>query len=307
MNAAHQSRPFTGCLLMFTAVVLSSHWAAAQGGDFEAWRSGDPFSLDQLYFQQPSSQRNPPQQQTAESQPAPPQAGIPRAENPCVQPARIFIAEEYTGPLKKVVSYFARKPEIKTVYVHRRDIGARICALAPSQKFNLFVRNSIHPVTFIAAGWDAGIAQAADDDPTFGQGAEGYGKRYGAALADRASRDFFHTFALPVIFRQDPRYYRQGYGSGHSRLRHAVTHVFVARSDSGHPMFNFSEWLGTASAVALSNTYHPGNRRGFAAASERVGINVASDAGFDILREFWPEVVRRFKLPFRIEPPANGH
>jgi hypothetical protein len=222
-----------------------------------------------------------------------------------VQPTRILIAEAYTGPMKKVVLYFARKPEIKTVHLQRRYAGSRICTLPASEKFHLFVKNSIHPVTFMAAGLNAGIAQANDDDPTFGQGAEGYGRRYGAALADHVSSDFFHTFAFPVIFRQDPRYYRQGYGTAQNRLEHAVTHVFIAHADGGGRMFNFSEWLGTTAAVALSNTYHPGNRRGVAAASERIAISAGTDVGFDVLREFWPEIVRKFKLPFRVEPASQ--
>lgn len=306
MNAAFYSRLSMECLLILAAILLTRGNIVAQGREFEARPPGELFFTDQLESLQSSRCPSTQQQDVSRQQPQTPPAGGPDAQSPCVQPARIFIAEEYTGPFKRVVTYFARKPEIKTAYLHQRDLGARICALLPSQKFDLFLRNSINPVTFIAAGWDAGIAQAADDDPTFGQGAEGYGKRYGAALADHVSRDFFHTFTFPVLFRQDPRYYRQGYSSGHSRLRHAVTHVFVARSDSGHSMFNFSEWLGAASAIALSNTYHPGNRRGIAAASERIAIDVASDAGFDILREFWPEVVRTFKLPFRVESAGKG-
>lgn len=74
------------------------------------------------------------------------------------------------------------------------------------------------------------------------------------------------------------------------------------------PMPNYSEWLGTASAVALSNVYHPDNRRGFGPSAENVVIAMAQDAGFDVLREFWPEIARKFKLPFRGEerPDNNG-
>jgi hypothetical protein len=85
-----------------------------------------------------------------------------------------------------------------------------------------------------------------------------------------------------------------------------LTHVFVAHSDSGGSEFNYSEWLGTVSAVALSNTYHPGNDRSVASASQRVAVNIASDAGFDVLREFWPEIVRKFRLPFRVEQSSDS-
>lgn len=64
-------------------------------------------------------------------------------------------------------------------------------------------------------------------------------------------------------------------------------------------MFNFSEWLGTSSSVALGNVYHPDNPRGFSPAAQQVGYSVLEDSGFDILREFWPEIARKLKLPFR--------
>ena len=70
--------------------------------------------------------------------------------------------------------------------------------------------------------------------------------------------------------------------------------------------FNFSEWLGTVSAVSLSNMYHPGNKRGFVPSAESVGFSVLSDMGFDTLREFWPEISHEFKLPFRMDSGIEG-
>jgi hypothetical protein len=224
---------------------------------------------------------------------------------PCVQPAELFSVQDYTGPFRKVVLFVARKPEIRTAYSPSLQPGSRICALAPKQKFRLFVLDTFEPVTVIVAAFDAGIGQAADTDPTFGQGAAGYGKRFAAAATDRISNNFFHTFFFPVLFRQDPRYYRLGQGPTRERMRHALTHVFVAQEDSGKKMFNFSEWMGTAAAVALGNAYHPGNDRGVGPASRRIAISIGTDVGFDILREFWPEVVRKLKLPFR-EPDKQG-
>jgi hypothetical protein len=287
---------FLSCVLV---LALCNDSSAAQSSELRVLAK-DPYSANRSEWQQGGSAATAPQPQQ------PPGPDTTGQQNPCIQPTRFLIPEQYTGPMRKVVQYFARKPEIKTVQGQRRDSGSRICALPASAKFHLFVKNSIHPVTFIAAGFYSGIAQAEDDDPSFGQGSEGYGRRYGAALADQVSGDFFHTFVYPVIFRQDPRYYRQGYGSGRSRLGHAVTHVFVAHADSGGSMFNFSEWLGTVSSVALSNTYHPGNRRGAGPASESIAVSIGSDAGFDILREFWPEVVRKFKLPFRVDKPPHN-
>ena len=220
-------------------------------------------------------------------------------QNPCVQPEPLVSVDDYDGPFRKTVAYFSRKLEIKTVHAPHHNTGKKLCGIGPLAKFHLFVSNNLEPVTFVGAAFNAGVAQAENDDPTFGQGMAGYGKRFGAALADTASSDFFHTFLFPVIFKQDPRYYRRLEGTTGERLGHAVSHVFVARSDSRHEMFNFSEWLGTVASTALANTYHPGNRRGVGPAAERVGISIGSDMGFDVLREFWPEVVHKFHLPFR--------
>jgi hypothetical protein len=147
---------------------------------------------------------------------------------PCIQPTPLFSAADYQGPLKKLVVYFSRKPEIKTVHPHSRQ-GLTVCALDASDKFRLFAQNSIEPVSFVGAAVNSGLAQAQDDDPSFGQGTAGYAKRYGAALADDVSSDFFRTFVFPVMFRQDPRYYTRLERSATTRLGHALFEVFGGR------------------------------------------------------------------------------
>ena len=72
-----------------------------------------------------------------------------------------------------------------------------------------------------------------------------------------------------------------------------------------HYVSHFSEWLGTTSSVVANNAYHPGNQRNPRAVAEAVSINVATDMGFDVLREFWPEIAHKFKLPFRERPPSK--
>lgn len=162
----------------------------------------------------------------------------------------------------------------------------------------MFVKDSTDPATFLSAGFNAGISQAQNDDPSYGQGAAGYGKRFGANMAGQATFSFFKDFAYPTIFSEDPRYYPLGTGTRKRRLLHAMEHSVFAYRVNGTRMFNFSEWLGTASAIAVGNTYHPDARRGFAPSAERVGFSVANDVGFDVLREFWPDIIRKFNLPF---------
>jgi hypothetical protein len=251
----------------------------------------------------------------AQGPPAPPQppaAPFPEeakknAAAPCVQPPPMVRLEDYDGPLKKTVGTFARPLERKSVHPPHYKPGAVLCTLKLKDKFELFVQDSLDPVTFLATGFNAGLDQAEDSDPSYGQGAEGYGRRFGAEFAGQASSTFFKDFAYPWIFSEDPRYYRLAHGRPRARLLHAVEHAVVAHRDNGKRMFNFSEWLGTTSTIVLSNTYHPDNQRGFAPAAQRVGYSILQDMGFDVLREFWPEISRKFKLPFRGEPEWVGH
>ncbi len=218
---------------------------------------------------------------------------------PCATPAQAFTVEDYTGPFNQLVGRFSQRVERSTVHVPQHRNALQPCALNAAGKFHLFLDQERDPLNFLGANIDAAQAQISHEDPSFGQGAGGYSKRYSAAVTDRASSDFFGVFLYPTFFHQDPRYYRQGQGSVKSRLGHALSHRWVTRSDSGRRMFNFSEWSGTISSKAISNLYHPGNARGFGPTASRVGCSVGGDMAWDVVREFWPEIARKLKLPFR--------
>jgi len=252
----------------------------------------------QAQDQAPAPQQAPP----AETPPVPPrpsQAIVRTPGGPCIQPPPTVSWDDYQGPFAKAVGIFGRKLELKSVRSPHYKPGAVLCTLTVKDKFVFFLQDSVEPANFLIAGFSAGIGQAKDDDPSYGQGAAGYGKRFGASLADQTSGEFFKDFVYPTIFSEDPRYYRMAHGAFGKRLFHAVSHSVVAYREDGTRMPNFSEWLGTASAVVLANTYHFDNRRGFAPAAERFSYAVGSDIGADVLREFWPEIARKFKLPFR--------
>jgi hypothetical protein len=223
------------------------------------------------------------------------------ATAPCLQPPPIVSWQDYQGPFAKVVGAFGRKLERKTVHPPRYKSGVLLCTFEFKDKFKLVAQDLVDPVTILNIGFNAGISQAENDDAPFGQGAQGYGKRVGAGVADTVSGGLFKFILYPTIFSEDPRYYRLGEGSGGRRLGHALMHAVIAHRDNGTEMFNFSEWLGTTSVVVLSNVYHPGNKRGVGPAAEGVGFSIGTDAGFDVLREFWPEIARKFRLPFRGE------
>jgi hypothetical protein len=224
---------------------------------------------------------------------------ITPAKPPCARPAEAFDIDDYSGPLSKLVSRFSQRIESTTVHIPRHRSDLRPCALTASDKFHMFVESTADPINYLGAAWDAATAQLDRDDPSYRQGMSGYGKRFGAATLDNATGDFFGIFLYPALFRQDPRYYRLGQGSTQARLGHALAHRFVTRGDSGRRMPNYSEWFGTVSSKALSNLYHPGNPRGFGPTASRVGFSVANDMAWDAVREFWPEIAKKFRLPFR--------
>jgi len=237
-------------------------------------------------------------QETPPTSPAGDEAGRKTA-TACLQPPPLVGWRDYNGPFAKLAGTFARKLERKAVHPPQYRPGVMLCSLEPGAKFLLFLQDSTDPASVLAAGFNAALDQATNRDPTFGQGSLGYTRRFGANFAGQTASRFFGDFLYPTIFSEDPRYYRMVRGSTRARLLHAMSHTVVARRDNGRSMFNFTEWLATGSSLALNNLYHPGNQPGVAAAARNGAFSVLQDMGFDILREFWPEVARKFKLPFR--------
>lgn len=170
-------------------------------------------------------------------------------------------------------------------------------AMSPGDKFKRFALNASNPYQVVFAATRAGISQAADTIPGYGQGGEGYAKRFGAAMGDEASSEFFGTFLYPVLFHQDPRYFRKGTGTAGSRIGYAISRVFITRGDNGNRQFNISKILGCGSAAAMSNAYYPDDplhdERTAGKTMERFGINLVSTAGFNILKEFWPSMAHK--------------
>ena len=163
------------------------------------------------------------------------------------------------------------------------------------QKFHIFVRQTYSLYTVANTAFDAGWAQMTDDWPAYGQGAEGYGKRYGALLANHEAGSFFENFLFPSLLHQDPRYFRLG--DGHPlflRVPYAATRVLVTQADSGRPTFNSSLLLGLLFVDSLTNAYYPRPQRGFGETMSRFGGSVLSSAETNLLREFMPDMLRIF-------------
>jgi len=165
--------------------------------------------------------------------------------------------------------------------------------LKPREKFHLFYRTAIDPAQFVIVGIEAGISQANNSFAGYGQGASGYGKRYGAAFGDQLSNNFFATFAYPVLLKQDPRYFRMGQGSIKRRICYALAQEFVGHKDGGRRTFNWPTTLGALTAGGISNAYYPQDDRGFGLTLSRAGVSMLYGSLSGLGNEFWPDISRK--------------
>ncbi len=165
--------------------------------------------------------------------------------------------------------------------------------ITSNQKFRLAADDAFDRGNFALAALFAGESQLTGSNSSFGQGAKGYAKYFATSFADLAIGDFMTEAIFPTVLHQDPRYFRRGSGSGWSRLGYAASQIFVTHEDSGRTGFNFSEILGNSTAVAIAQVYYPDNRSA-ADASMKLATQIAVDMVGNILKEFWPDMNRKF-------------
>ena len=164
--------------------------------------------------------------------------------------------------------------------------------LPPRLKFQLAWKSIINPYTFGITGGIAGIEQAENSFSGYGQGAQGYAKRYGAAYADLVTGTLIGGAILPSLLKQDPRYFYKGTGSRKSRVLYAIAMSVICKGDNGHWQPDYSGILGGLAAGGISNLYYPEqNRNGVTLTFENALIGIAGGVGSNLLQEF---VVRRF-------------
>jgi len=167
---------------------------------------------------------------------------------------------------------------------------SQVKPLTWKEKFAIAAKGSFDPYEFTVVGIVAGIRQAEDSSPAFGQGMQGYGKRYGSAFADQVDGNVMVGGVFPSIMKVDPRYFQLGKGSVPRRMGYAFSRIFVARTDSGKHIFNVPEFAGNATAIAISNFYYPAADRGFSTSISDWGTQMGLDAFGNELKEFWPDI-----------------
>ncbi len=166
--------------------------------------------------------------------------------------------------------------------------------LTSKQKFKLFAKSTVDPFNIALVGIQAGISQDDNSFEEYGQGASGYFKRFGAAMADSTSSSLFSGFVYPSLLKTDPRFFRLGEGSFKKRFGYALAQEFVCRTDKGKRTFNFSNVLGAFTAGGLSNLYYPEPDRGVGLTMSRSAIALAYGSLSGLVDEFWPDIDRKF-------------
>lgn len=158
--------------------------------------------------------------------------------------------------------------------------------MSAKQKYHLAFRTILDPTTFVVLAGVAGAEQYNGTYSGYGPGIEGYGKRYGAALADSVSGRIIGSAVLASVFHQDPRYFYQGSGGIRSRTWHALTSAVVARGDNGKLQPSYSHLLGNLAAGGIANAYHPEASRGVGLTFQTLGVTTGANAIGNLFREF---------------------
>jgi hypothetical protein len=167
--------------------------------------------------------------------------------------------------------------------------------LTKHEKLQHWLHRTYSPYTFAGVTFDATWAQMWGDWPQYGGGMQGWGKRFGATLADTQTRTFFGQFFFPVLFHQDPRYFPSQKHGLIPRAWYAGTRVLITRRDGDGNTFNSSEFAAVLATAAVQNAYYPERDKGFNETMSRFIGGVGSDVTSNLLREFWPDIKKTFR------------
>jgi hypothetical protein len=165
-------------------------------------------------------------------------------------------------------------------------------AQAPTQaeKFRTFVDEARSPLTFGAAGINAGIMRETELGRLSSGRQASLTALYKGVLIQKESSAFFSKYLYPALLKQDPRYYPSSSRSFFGRVTYAASRIFITRNDSGKTTLNTSYFLGVLTSVAIATAYRPYWRRSTSATFKTFGSTIGSDAGINLLHEFGPGI-----------------
>ena len=182
-------------------------------------------------------------------------------------------------------------PDFQTV----TDPGHSVHPLTVRQKWTLALKETADPFNVLNAAMGAAFSQAGNQTPKYGEGGAAYGKRFGAALADFGTQNFFSAGVLASLLHQDPRYFRKGPDSGvPRRILYSLSRLVITRQDSGRPAFNASGVFGMMLGIGASNLYYPSASVHGGVMCGRLQTSLFGGVSGNLLSEFWPDLQRKF-------------
>ncbi len=188
------------------------------------------------------------------------------------------------------------------------ETSGGVPSLSRKQKWHLAFKSSIDPFVFVADGFVAGLSQARNTSPGFGQGAEAYSKRFGAAALDTADGTLWGNAILPIVFKEDPRYLRLGEGNFIHRFLYSAGTTIWCRRDNGSWGPNYANVLGNFISGGISNAYYPAADRGLGQTVDGALTVTAEGAVGAEFVEFWPDISRHlFKKHYAAQQTTRRH
>jgi len=182
-------------------------------------------------------------------------------------------------------------PDYQTV----RDSQDPVAPLTSKQKWQLGLKETVDPFNIASAAMTAAFSQRGNQTPKYGEGGFEYGERFGAAVADFGTQNFFSAGLLANVFHQDPRYFRKGPGTRiPARIVYSMTRLFVCRNDQGRDTFNASGILGMSMGIAASNLYYPAASVRGSVMVGRIQTSLFGGVVGNLTSEFWPDLQKKF-------------
>lgn len=159
------------------------------------------------------------------------------------------------------------------------------------EKLNYYVHSTYGFSSFLRSAASAGIKQASDSIPEWGQGLEGYSARFASSVGHRIIKNSIRH-GLGGLLGEDPRYFKSGRTGIWSRSLYAASQTFVTHKDSGETCFAYTHVLSTVSSVLISRTWYPERKRTIEEYASSIATSLGFDAAINIAREFWPDIKR---------------
>jgi hypothetical protein len=228
-------------------------------------------------------------QGVAWAQRQPPPSGLPDAPTP-KQEQSDATQKPGNAPLRTTIQVLGERS------VFFPELAVDKGRLGPRRKLELAIDETVAPSRFLGSAFTSGIGQARSALPGYGQGWNGYGKRFGSSVASNASSHLFGTFLIPSMAHQDPRYFVKLYGTTGQRVGYALRRVLVTRTDTGGEAFNWSNVVGGLLAEALANSYLPDGERTAGKTFSRFGFRIGFGALDNVVKEYWPTIFRSLRI-----------